>query len=55
MKIEELEQICKLTVELTRHRQNECKHLKIEYYAPNLFNDLLERFAGVQSLTTSKG
>lgn len=40
----ELRQICQLTVELTRLRQNECKHLSIENIAPELFRKLLDAF-----------
>jgi len=44
MKIEELSEICKLTVELTRLRQNECKHLCIENFAPELMKKLILEF-----------
>lgn len=39
-----LKQICDLTVELTRLRQNEVKHLCIENYAPKLFGRLLREW-----------
>jgi hypothetical protein len=41
MSIEELRELCALTVELTRLRQNECKHLAIENFAPELLGKLL--------------
>ncbi len=44
MTAEELKQICRLTVELTRLRQNECKHLCIENIAPDIFGKLLDVF-----------
>ena len=41
MSIEQLREICAVTVELTRLRQNECKHLCIENFAPELLGKLL--------------
>ncbi len=38
---DELEKICGLVVDLTRLRQNECKHLCIENFAPDLLARLL--------------
>lgn len=49
MDIEELRELCALTVELTRLRQNECKHLCIENFAPELLGKLIrERLGGCQ-------
>ena len=46
MSIEELRELCAVTVELTRLRQNECKHLAIENFAPELLGKLIrERMA----------
>ena len=46
MSIDELRELCTLTVELTRLRQNECKHLCIENFAPELLGKLIrERLA----------
>jgi hypothetical protein len=46
MNTEELRELCTLTVELTRLRQNECKHLYIENFAPELLGKLIrERLA----------
>lgn len=46
MSIEELRELCAVTVELTRLRQNECKHLCIENFAPELLGKLIrERLA----------
>lgn len=46
MNTEELRELCTLTVELTRLRQNECKHLCIENFAPELLGKLIrERLA----------
>lgn len=46
MDTEELRELCTLTVELTRLRQNECKHLCIENFAPELLGKLIrERLA----------
>jgi hypothetical protein len=41
MSIEELRELCKLTVELTKLRQAECPHLSIENFAPDLLAKLL--------------
>ena len=40
--IEEFREVCKLTVELTRLRQNECKHLCVENFAADLLPRLLD-------------
>ena len=40
--------ICRLTLELVRLRQNECKHLCIENLAPKIFGRLLREFVGCQ-------
>ena len=46
MDTEELRELCTLTVDLTRLRQNECKHLCIENFAPELLGKLIsERLA----------
>jgi hypothetical protein len=46
MTIEELREMCAMTVELTRLRQNECKHLAIEHFAPDLLGKLLAERCG---------
>ena len=46
--ISEIEAIGKLTIELTKLRQNECKHLCIENFAPGCFHALLTRLVAVQ-------
>lgn len=47
MSIEELKELCALTVELTKLRQAECKHLCIENFAPELLGKLIrERMGG---------
>ena len=38
---EELREICKLTVELTRLKQDECKHLCVENAGTDIFVNLL--------------
>lgn len=38
----ELEVICSLTVQLTRMRQDECKHVAIENFSPELFEKLVD-------------
>lgn len=43
--IEELKEVCELTVKLTELRQKECDHLSIENFSPSLFADLLARLA----------
>lgn len=43
MDTEELRELCTLTVELTRLRQNECKHLCIENFAPELLGKLIRK------------
>ena len=46
MNVDELRELCAATVELTRMRQNECKHLCIENFAPELLGKLIrERLA----------
>jgi hypothetical protein len=47
MSIEELRELCALTVELTRLRQNECKHLCIENFAPELLGKLIRERQGL--------
>lgn len=37
----QLREICLLVVELTRLRQEECKHLSVENFAPDLFRELV--------------
>lgn len=46
MSPEHLREICALTLELTRLRQNECKHLCIENAAAEIFRKLLVVCAG---------
>lgn len=41
---DELREVCELVVRLTELRQNECKHLCVENFAPELFHKLLTRF-----------
>lgn len=41
---EELREICKLTVELTRLKQDEWKHLCVENAGPEIFVNLLSVF-----------
>lgn len=41
MSAEELRELCKLTFELTRLRQNEYKHLAIDSFAPQLLGKLI--------------
>ena len=46
MSIDELRELCALTLELTKLRQAECKHLCIENFAPELLGKLIrERMA----------
>jgi hypothetical protein len=40
---DDLRSICDLVVKLTELRQNECKHLVIENFAPELLRKLLEQ------------
>lgn len=47
MDTEELRELCTLTVELTRLRQNECKHLCIENFAPELLGKLIAERMGL--------
>lgn len=51
MDIEELRELCRLTVELTRLRQNECKHLCIENFAPELLGKLIRERMGLGGAT----
>jgi len=39
--IEELRALCDMTVEQTRLRQNQCKHLSIDIFAPQLLDKLI--------------
>jgi hypothetical protein len=39
---DDLRELCALTVELTRLRQNECKHLCIENFAPGILQKLIQ-------------
>lgn len=41
MNIDELKELCKLTLELTKLRQKECPHLCIENFAPDLLEGLI--------------
>lgn len=45
--IEQLREIADLTVRLTELRQNECKHLSIENFSPEIFGMLLREFRSV--------
>ena len=47
MDVEELRELCTLTLELTRLRQNECKHLCIENFAPELLGKLIAERMGL--------
>ena len=47
MDTDELRELCTLTVELTRLRQNECKHLCIENFAPELLGKLIRERMGL--------
>ena len=40
--VDELRELCELTVQLTKLRQNECKHLCIENIAPDILRNLLD-------------
>lgn len=40
--VEELRELCELTIQLTKLRQNECKHLCIENIAPDILRKLLD-------------
>lgn len=44
----ELSRVCSLTLELTRLRQNECKHLCVEHVAPEIFQRLLSELTAVK-------
>lgn len=50
MTTEDLRELCAVTVELTRLRQNECKHLAIENFAPELLGKLLRERQEVRQL-----
>lgn len=39
--VDELRELCKLTIQLTKLWQNECKHLCIENIAPDILRKLL--------------
>ncbi len=41
MNADQLRELCTLTLELTKLRQAECKHLCIENFAPELFGKLI--------------
>ena len=45
---DDLKEVCALTVELTRLRQNECKHLCIDEFAPKVFYGSLKKLAMVK-------
>ena len=45
METEKLKLLCDMTVQLTKLRQNECKHLSIENTAPEIFSNLLSSYA----------
>ena len=44
MTAEQLQIIANMVVELTKLRQQECKHLSIENYAPELFVNLINAY-----------
>lgn len=48
MTVNDIESICRLTVELTKLRQSECKHLCIENFVPELFGKLIRQFADAE-------
>lgn len=50
MTIDELQVIADLTVRLTELRQNECKYLSVENFAPPLFRDLVAALSEGQRL-----
>ena len=52
MLIEELKIICDMTVSLVELRQNECIHLSIENYAPEIFGKLLTVFEENKTIVT---
>ena len=55
MSIEELRELCAMTVELTRLRQNECRHLAIDNFAPDLLGKLIrERLAATSASQTAQ-
>ncbi len=51
MDVEQLKEICSLTVRLTELRQKECGHLAIENFAPELFAKLIGEFSMAESGT----
>lgn len=50
--IEELRALCGLTVELTRLRQNECKHLAVENFATKMFGKLMCEYLSIVNPST---
>lgn len=54
LSVDHLKEIADLTVRLTELRQNECKNLCIENFAPKLFTSLLEEHASFVGLTGNK-
>jgi hypothetical protein len=44
MNINALKEICLMTFRLTQLRQNECKHLCIKTFAPEIFGKLIEEY-----------
>lgn len=55
MSIEELKELCALTVELTKLRQAECKHLCIENFAPELLGNLIRECMGATMVNDDGG
>lgn len=51
MTANDVEAICTLTVELTRLRQDECKHLAVENVGPEIFGRLLREFLRAEKET----
>lgn len=49
----EFSQICNLTLELIKLRQQECSHLCIENYAPEIFGRLLMEYRRFKHLHDS--
>ncbi len=47
MSAEELRALCKMTVELTRLRQNECKNLAIQNFATEMFGKLMCEYLSI--------
>lgn len=50
MTVNDVESICHLTVELTKLRQLDCKHLCIENFAPELFGKLIREFQSAENI-----